>query len=91
MQPLQACVLCMRSCSGVYVSCPGVRGAAGHGKRQGVFARRRLQAAWNDDAGRGPRTGYQVWDHRDEWARNHKVLHPQRGVLYKSGAYASTV
>jgi hypothetical protein len=29
-----------------------------------------------------------VWYIRDEWARDHKVLHPHGGVLYKSGVYA---
>jgi hypothetical protein len=45
-----ACVPCMRSCSGVQVPCPGMRGAAGQGTRQGVCARRRLKAAWNATA-----------------------------------------
>jgi hypothetical protein len=87
----QACVPCMLSCSGVQVPCPGGRGAEGQGKRKGVLVRERLKAAGNEEAGRGTRTGYEVWYARDEWARNHKVLHPPRGVLYKSGAYASTV
>jgi hypothetical protein len=30
-----------------------------------------------------------VWYIRDEWARDHKVFHPQWDVLYKSGVYAS--
>jgi hypothetical protein len=29
-----------------------------------------------------------VWYTRDERARDREVLHPQWGVLYKSGAYA---
>ena len=70
---------CMRSCSGVKVSCPGVRGAEGPGKRQGALVRERLQAAWNEGAGRGTRTGYAVWYARDEWARHPKVRHPQLG------------
>jgi hypothetical protein len=68
-----------------------MRGAEGQGKRKGVTARWGLKEAWNEGAGRGTRTGYEVWYARDEWARNHKVLHPQRGVLYKSGVYAPTV
>jgi hypothetical protein len=36
---IRACVPCMLSCLGVQVSCPGVRGAEGQGKRQGVTAR----------------------------------------------------
>ncbi len=36
-------------------------------------------------------TGYEVWYIRDEWARDHEVLHPHWGVLYKSGVYASKV
>jgi hypothetical protein len=51
-----ACVPCMRSCSGVQVPCPGVRGAEGPGKRQGVLVRGRRKAAWNEGAGRGTRT-----------------------------------
>ena len=74
-----ACVPCMRSCLGVKVPGPGVRGAEGPGKRQGVAVRRGLKAAWNARAGRGTRTGYEVWYARDEWARDHKVLHPQAG------------
>jgi len=36
-------------------------------------------------------TGSEVWYTRDEWARDHEVLHPQWGVLYKSGVYALKV
>jgi hypothetical protein len=36
-------------------------------------------------------TGYEVWYIRDEWVRDHEVLHPHWGVLYKSGVYASKV
>ena len=32
-----------------------------------------------------------MWYTRDEWARDHEVLHPHWGVLYKSGVYASKV
>ena len=32
-----------------------------------------------------------MWYIRDEWARDHEVLHLQRGVLYKSGVYALKV
>ena len=32
-----------------------------------------------------------MWPTRDERARDREVLHPQRGVLYKSGAYARNV
>src|SRR6266850_1722132 len=75
----RACVPCMLSCLGVKVPSPGVREAEGQGKRQGVTARWGLKDAWNEDAGRGTRTGYEVWYARDEWARHHKVLHPQLG------------
>jgi hypothetical protein len=75
----QACVPCMLSCLGVKVPRPGMRGAEGQGKRKGVTARWGLKEAWNEGAGRGTRTGYEVWYARDEWARNHKVLHPQLG------------
>jgi hypothetical protein len=81
----------MRSCSGVKVPCPGVRGAEGQGKRKGVTARWGLKEAWNEGAGRGTRTGYEVWYARGERARDRKALHPQRTVLYKSGAYARKV
>ena len=81
----------MLSCSGVQVPCPGMRGAEGQGKRKGVLVRGRLKAAWNERVGRGTRTGYEVWYARGERARDRKALHPQRGVLYKSGAYARTV
>ncbi len=52
----RACVPCMRSCLGVQVPCPGVRGAEGPGKRQGVTARRGLKEAWSECAGLGTRT-----------------------------------
>ena len=74
-----ACVPCMRSCLGVQVSRPGVRGADGPGKRQGVTVRWGLQDAWNAGAGRGTRTGYEVWYSRGERARHRKALHPQLG------------
>ena len=70
---------------------PGVRGAEGQGKRKGVTARWGLKDAWNEGAGRGTRTGYEVWYSRGERARDSKTLHPQWTVLYKSGVYAPTV
>ena len=73
------CVPCMLSCLGVKVSCPGVRGAEGPGKRQGVTVRWGLKAAWNERAGRGTRTGYEVWYSWGELARNSTALHPQLG------------
>ena len=66
-------------------------GAEGQAKRKGATVRWGLKEAWNEGAGRGTRTGYEVWYARDEWARNHKVLHPQVSVLYKSGVYAQKV
>jgi hypothetical protein len=75
----QACVPCMLSCSGVKVPRPGVRGAEGQGKRKGVTVRWSLKEAWNERAGRGTRTGYEVWYSRGELARNSKALHPQLG------------
>jgi hypothetical protein len=86
-----ACVPCMLSCSGVKVPRPGVRGAEGQGKRKGVTARWGLKEAWNERAGRGTRTRYEVWYRRGELARDRKALHPQRTVLDKSGAYARKV
>jgi hypothetical protein len=74
-----ACVPCMLSCLGVKVPCPGIRGAEGQGKRKGVTVRWGLKEAWSECAGRGTRTGYEVWYAWDEWARDHKVLHPQLG------------
>jgi hypothetical protein len=38
--------------------------------------------------GRRTGTGSEVWYTRDEGARECEVLHPQGGVLYKSGVYA---
>ena len=63
----------MLSCSGVKVPWPGVRGAEGQGKRKGVLARGRLKEAWNERAGRGTRTGYEVWYSRGERARDRQV------------------
>ena len=76
---------------GVKVPCPGVRGAEGQGKRKGVTARWGLKDRWNERAGRGTRTRYEVWYRRGELARDSQALHPQWTVLYKSGAYARTV
>jgi hypothetical protein len=81
----------MLSCLGVNVPCPGVRGAEGPGKRQGVTVRWGLKDAWNERAGRGTRTRYEVRYSRDERARDREVLHPQWAVLYKSGVYARKV
>ena len=79
----EACVPCMRSCSGVKVACPGVRGAEGQGEAPGVTARWGLKAAWKQRAGRGTRTGYTVWYSRGERARNREALHPHAGgALY---------
>ena len=50
-----------------------------------------LKEAQSNRAGRRTGTGYEVWPTRDERARDREVLHPQRGVLYKSGAYARNV
>ena len=47
-----------------------------------------LEEAQSKRAGRRTGTGYEVWYTRDERARDREVLHPQRGVLYKSGVYA---
>jgi len=53
--------------------------------------RRGLEEAQSKDAGRRTGTGFEVWYTRDERARDCEVLHLQRGVLYKSGAYALKV
>jgi hypothetical protein len=47
-----------------------------------------LEEVQSKSAGRRTGTGYEVWYTRDEWARDREVLHPQWGVLYKSGVYA---
>ena len=50
-----------------------------------------LKEAQSNRAGRRTGTGYEVWPIRDERARDREVLHPHRGVLYKSGAYGRNV
>jgi hypothetical protein len=50
--------------------------------------RQGLKEAQPKSAGRRTGTGYEVWYTRGEWARDHEALHPQAGVLYKSGVYA---
>ena len=72
-----ACVPSMLSCSGVKLPCLGLAGAEGQGKRQGVTVRWGLKEAWNEGAGRGTRTRYEVWYRRASWARNSKALHPR--------------
>ena len=54
----------------------------------GVTVRWGLKEAQSKCAGRRTGTGAEVWYTRDERARDREVLHPQRGVLYKSGVYA---
>ena len=53
--------------------------------------RRGLEEAQSESTGRRTGTGYEVWYIRDEWARDHEVLHPQWDVLYKSGVYVRNV
>ena len=87
-----ACVPCMLSCLGVKVPRPGMRGAEGQGKRKGVTVRWGLKEAWNERAGRGTRTGYEVWYSRDERARDQQSPPSTVGaVLDKSGVYARKV
>ena len=50
-----------------------------------------LKEAQAKSAGRRTGTGYEVWYTLDELARDSEVLHPQMGVVYKSGAYARRV
>jgi hypothetical protein len=50
-----------------------------------------LEEAQSNRAGRCTGTGYEVWYTRDGRARDREVLHPHRGVLYKSGVYAPNV
>ena len=58
---------------------PGVRGAEGKEKGKGVAVRRGQEEAQSKSAGRRTETGYEVWHARDQWARDHEVLHPQLG------------
>jgi len=70
----------------------GIRRRARASSRGGVW--RKLNPKMRGDPAerdRLPVTGYEVWYIRDEWARDYEVLHPQWGVLYKSGVYALTV
>ena len=71
------------------VLAPGVRAAEGEEKGQGVTARRGLEDAQSNDAGRRTGTGEAVWDTRDERARDRDVLQARGGGLDPSGAYAS--
>ena len=73
------------------VPVPGLSGAEGKEKGKGVVVRQGLEEAQSETAGRRTGTGYEVWYIRDERARDREVLHPQRGVLYKSGVYARNV
>ena len=41
-----------------------------------LLARWGLEEAQSKSAGRRTGTGYEVWYIRDEWARDHEVLHP---------------
>ena len=82
---------CMRSGSGVKVPRPGVRGAEGQGKRKGVTVRWGLKDAWNERAGRGTRTGYEVWYSRGERHATAKPSIHNGAVLDKSGVYARKV
>jgi hypothetical protein len=72
----------------VKVLTPGIRGAEGKEKGKGVIVRWGLKEAQSENAGRRTGTGYEVWYARGERARDCEALHPQWGVLYKSGAYA---
>jgi hypothetical protein len=56
---------------------PGMRGAEGEEKGQGVTARWGLEEAPSTRAGRRTGTGYEVWCTRDERARDREGLHPQ--------------
>jgi hypothetical protein len=50
-----------------------------------------LEEVQSKSAGRRTGTGSEVWYTRDERARDCEVLHPHRGVLYKSGVHALKV
>jgi len=74
----------------VGVPTPGFRRAEGKEKGKGVVARRSLKEAQSENAGRRTGTGYEVWYVRGE-PRPKGGTKPSigdRGVLYKSGAYA---
>jgi hypothetical protein len=68
-----------RRTHGVEVPVPGVHGAEGEEKGQGVIATWRLKEAPSTCAGRRTGTGYEVWCTWDEWARDHEVRHPRHG------------
>src|SRR5262244_317754 len=51
-------------------------------KGKGVRARGCLKAAWNEGAGRGARTGDEVWYRRDERAHDREVLPPHMGGAF---------
>ena len=65
--------------SGVQVPIPGVRGAEGQEKDKGAVVRLGLEEVQSENAGRRIGTGYEVWYTRDQWARDHEVLHPRLG------------
>ena len=44
-----------------------------------VVRRQGLEEAQSKSAGRRTGTGFEVWYTRDEWARDHEVLHPRLG------------
>lgn len=50
--------------------------------------RRGLEEAQSKDAGRRTGTGSEVWHIRDEWARDHEVLHPQLGYARRVNSTA---
>lgn len=56
---------------------PGVSGAEGEEKGQGVAARWRRKEAEAKGAGRRTGTGEEGWGTWDEGAREHDVLHPR--------------
>ena len=77
----QACRVCQAShrTIGVKVPEPGTGGAEGQEKGKGVTVRWGLKEAQSKSAGRGTRTGSEVWHVWDERARDREVLHSPMG------------
>ena len=61
------------------VPTPGIRRAEGYEKGKGAVARLGLEEVQSKSAGRRTGTGYEVWYTRDQWARDHEVLHLRLG------------
>ena len=72
-------------------ACQVIAAPKARSRARASTARWGLEEAQSKRAGRRTGTGDEVWCTRDERARDREVLHPQGGVLYKSGVYARNV